>query len=123
MGTTALVLAIIGLLFCWSVAGGIILGIIAVILGFVGRARVKRGEATNGGVALAGIILGFLAIIAGVVFIALYVWVFSFFGGGDFVDCMNKVGNDSAAQQKCADEFQHHIETQFSVTLTQTPTP
>jgi hypothetical protein len=121
LGTTALVLAIVGLLFCWSVFGGIVLGILAVIFGFVGRGRVKRGEANNGGVATAGIILGFLSVIAGVVFIALYVWVFSLFGGGDFVDCMNKAGDDTAAQNKCADEFQHHIETKFSVTLTETP--
>ena len=55
LGLAALILAIIGLLLCWSVAGGIVLGVVAVILGFLGRGRVKRGEADNGGVAIAGI--------------------------------------------------------------------
>ncbi|HVQ51654.1 MAG TPA: DUF4190 domain-containing protein, partial [Mycobacterium sp.] len=50
LGITALVVAIIGLVFCWTVAGGIILGLCAIIIGFVGRGRVKSGEATNGGV-------------------------------------------------------------------------
>ena len=63
LGITALVLAIIGLVFCWTVVGGVILGVSAVIIGFVARGRVKSGQATNGGVAIAGIVLGFLAII------------------------------------------------------------
>jgi len=125
LGTTALVLAIIGLLSCWTIIGGIILGIVAVILGFVGRGRVKRGEADNGGVALAGVILGFLAIVAALVFVAIYavlgLTIFNQGGGRDYIDCMNKAGNDTNAQQECADEFRQDLETQFSVTLTTAP--
>ncbi|HZQ33225.1 MAG TPA: DUF4190 domain-containing protein [Mycobacterium sp.] len=127
MGITALILAIIGLLLCWipifgTVAAGI-LGILAVIFGFLGRGRAKRGEATNSGVALAGIILGFLSILAAVVSIVLWFLLFKSVGFSSYMDCMNSAGNDTTAQQKCSDEFQHHIETQFSVTLTDTPTP
>ena len=53
LGTASLVVAIISL---FTVFGGIVLGVVAVILGFLGRGRVKRGEATNGGIAMAGII-------------------------------------------------------------------
>lgn len=124
MGTTALVLGVIGLVTSWLIVG-IVFGLIAVILGFVGRGRVKRGEATNGGVALAGIVLGFLAIIIGVVCTVFYVMAGSFFmnelGGRDFVDCMNQAGDDQAAQQACADEFQQTLNNKFSVTLTPTP--
>ena len=49
-----------------SVFGGIIFGIVAVVIGFAARRRVKRGEANNGGIAIAGIVLGFLAIILGI---------------------------------------------------------
>jgi hypothetical protein len=52
-----------------AVLGGIILGIVAVVIGFVARGRVKRGEANNGGIAIAGIVLGFLAIISAIVLI------------------------------------------------------
>jgi hypothetical protein len=38
-------------------------------MGFAARRRVKRGEANNGGIAMAGVILGFVAIVASVVFV------------------------------------------------------
>jgi hypothetical protein len=120
LGIAALVTAIIGLL---TVFGGIILGVVAVILGFLGWGRAKRGEATNGGVAIAGIVLGFLGIVVSIAVIALAVWGFSEMGGTDYVDCMSRAGSDQQAQQECADRFLDRIESEFSVTLTPTPTP
>ena len=121
LGTAALVIAIVGLLFCWTIAGGVVLGLAAVVMGFVGRGRAKRGEANNGGVALAGVVLGFLSIVAGVVFIPIYAYLFSQTGFGDFYDCMTKAGNDQAAQQQCETSWSQHVETKFSVSLTTTP--
>ena len=121
LGLAALILAIIGLLLCWSVAGGIVLGVVAVILGFLGRGRVKRGEADNGGVAIAGIALGFVAIIAGLVFIPIYIGLFDSVGGTDYIDCVTRAGSDQAAVQECAEEFTRRVEDQFSVTVTPTP--
>jgi hypothetical protein len=121
LGITALVLAIIGLMFCWSVAGGIILGLSAIIIGFVGRGRVKRGEATNGGVAIAGIVLGFLAIIVSLIFIPVWIGVFDDLGGTDYVDCVAKAGSNQQAIQQCADQFRDRVENQFSITITPTP--
>ncbi|MGW7412534.1 DUF4190 domain-containing protein [Streptomyces sp. NPDC054863] len=70
LGTAALILGIVGalsglipLLF-WA-AG--ILGLTALILGLIGRGRVKRGEATNKGVALTGAALGLVSLILSVV--------------------------------------------------------
>ena len=121
LGIAALVVAIIGLVFCWTVAGGVILGVAAIIIGFVARGRVKRGEATNGGVAIAGIVLGFLAIIVSLVFIPIWIGMFDEVGGSNYVDCLSKAGSDEQAIQKCADEFRQHVENQFSVTLTPSP--
>ncbi|GHK04706.1 hypothetical protein SY2F82_65030 [Streptomyces sp. Y2F8-2] len=58
MGIASLVLGVISLvLFClWPVA--LIVGVLAVIFGIIGRRRAGRGEATNGGMALAGLICG-----------------------------------------------------------------
>jgi heme/copper-type cytochrome/quinol oxidase subunit 2 len=120
LGVAALVIAIIGLVFCWSVVGGVILGICAVIIGFVARSRVKRGEATNGGVAIAGIVLGFLAIIVSLIFIPIWIGVFDEVGGTDYVDCLAKAGSDEQAIQQCADQFRDRVENEFSVTLTPT---
>lgn len=124
LGVAALVVAIIGLLVAWIPFFGllgIVLGIAAVILGFIGRGRAKRGEANNGGVALAGILLGILAVVVAGASTVIAAFVVKEVGGGDYIDCLNKAGNDTSAQQQCADEFRQHLETQFSVTLTTAP--
>jgi Domain of unknown function (DUF4190) len=121
LGMAALVIAIVGLLLCFTIVFGVLLGIAAVVMGFMGRGRVKRGDANNGGVALAGVVLGFLSIVAGLVFIPIYYYLFSQTGIGDFYDCMTKAGNNQAAQQQCATSWSQHLETKFSVTLTTAP--
>jgi hypothetical protein len=55
------------------------------------------------------------------VFIAFAVWGFGEVGGGDYIDCLSRAGNDQQAIQECADQFQQRVEDQFSVTLTPTP--
>jgi len=122
LGIAALILAIVGLLLCWSVVGGVIVGIFAALMGFIARGRVKRGEADNGGVVIAGIVLGFLSILAGLAFIL--IWAFFWIdvlNGSDYFTCMNKAGQDTTAQQQCTDQFRQHLETKFSVTLTTQP--
>ena len=61
LGTAAMVLGIVGILTFWLLGLGALLGLLAVIFGFIGRGRAKRGEASNGGMALTGIITGFVA--------------------------------------------------------------
>ncbi|MDX1886091.1 DUF4190 domain-containing protein [Mycolicibacterium sp. 120270] len=115
LGIAALVIAIIALI---SVFGGVVLGVVAVILGFLGWQRAKRGEATNGGIAVAGIVLGILSIIEAIVVIVLTVWVFNEVGGTDYMQCVADAGSDQAAVQQCVDQFQERVEDQFSVTIT-----
>ncbi|WP_063741935.1 DUF4190 domain-containing protein [Streptomyces yerevanensis] len=73
MGTTGMVLGIISAVgFClWPVA--IILGVLAVIFGAIGRGKARRGEATNAGQALAGIICGAVGIVLGVAMFVLVI--------------------------------------------------
>ncbi|MGH3924781.1 MAG: DUF4352 domain-containing protein, partial [Pseudonocardiaceae bacterium] len=73
LGIIGAVSGIIPLLF-W-LAGT--LGLIGLILGLVGRARVKRGEATNGKTALWGIITSIIALILAVVGILIIADAFS----------------------------------------------
>jgi hypothetical protein len=118
LGVAALVTAIVAL---FSVVGGVVLGVVAIILGFLGLGRARRGEATNGGVAVAGIVLGLLSIIEAVVVIGLAVWGLDKAGGTDYLDCVSKAGSDNTAIQQCADQFRNRIENQFSITATPTP--
>ena len=118
LGVAALVIAILALISSFSVAGGIILGIVAVILGFLGRGRVKRGEANNGGVALSGIILGVVAIVVGLIFIAIWVGLFKEVGAGDYFDCLQQAGQDRAKVEQCSEQFRQSVEDKFSETQT-----
>ncbi|MFE7550925.1 DUF4190 domain-containing protein [Streptomyces gardneri] len=94
LGTAALILGIIGtvsglipLLF-W-LAGT--LGVIALILGLVGKGRVKRGEASNKGVTITGAILGLASLILATVGLIITVTAVS-----DAVEEIDKTIKDSA---------------------------
>ncbi|MDG4861778.1 DUF4190 domain-containing protein [Streptomyces sp. T-3] len=71
-GIVGLVTGIIPILF-WL--GGI-LGVVALILGFIGKANARKGEATNPGMALTGIILGSLAVVAAIAWVVFFVVAF-----------------------------------------------
>ncbi|WP_328719127.1 DUF4190 domain-containing protein [Streptomyces sp. NBC_00247] len=82
MGVTAMVLGIVSicLFFLWGVVS-IVLGVLALVFGILGRKRARRGEANNGGQALAGIITGSVGIFIGAVVIGLIVWSIAVFEG------------------------------------------
>ena len=105
LGIAALVLGILALLTFLTVVGGILFGLIAVVLGFVARGKVKRGEATNGGMALAGIITGAIGLVLSLGVIALGVSILNSDSVSNLQDCLNDAGNDTAAQQQCQTEF------------------
>ncbi|MEU6960943.1 DUF4190 domain-containing protein [Streptomyces chrestomyceticus] len=62
-GTAALVLGIVGATLCFTMVVGFLLGVLAIVFGVLGRAKVSRGEADNGGSALAGLVLGGVALL------------------------------------------------------------
>ncbi|TQK51532.1 uncharacterized protein DUF4190 [Streptomyces sp. SLBN-118] len=75
MGITAMVLGILSIcLFCLYGVVSIVLGALGLIFGILGRKRAQRGEATNGGMALAGIITGSIGIVLGLVVVGLLAW-------------------------------------------------
>jgi len=123
LGVASLVLAIAGLLSVWSVVGGIILGIVGAVLGVVGWRRVRRGEADNGGIAIAGIVLGVMAVIVGLAFAGIWIAFWKEAGGNDYLACLQKAGPNHALQQRCADQFREQVQNQFGVTLTPTSMP
>ena len=71
LGLAAFVLGVIGLILVFFIPVGFlgsgIVGIIGLILGFLGRGRARRGQATNGRTALWGIILSALAVAISVI--------------------------------------------------------
>ncbi len=102
-------LGVLGLLSSWLVVGGL-LGIVAVVLGFIGRGRAKRGEATNGGMALAGIITGALAVLVAALVVAGAVALFSNSEFGSFTECVQQA-EGQAEVDECATEFEDSVTT------------
>jgi hypothetical protein len=123
LGIAALVLAVLGLLSVATVFTPIILGVIAIVIGAVGRGRVKRGVADNGGVAIAGIVLGGLAIVVGLAFIAIWTTVWKDVRGSDYIDCIQKAGENQVVQQHCAEQFRHSVQDRLSVTFAPASSP
>jgi Domain of unknown function (DUF4190) len=62
-GVAAIVLGIIAVVLSWWWPAGLVLGVIAVVCGVVGRHRVARGEAGNRGTATAGLTLGIVGLV------------------------------------------------------------
>lgn len=50
---------------------GLLLGLVAVALGLIGRSRFRRGVATNGGAAFAGTLTGAVGTVLAIVYLAL----------------------------------------------------
>ena len=118
-GTAALVVALAGLALCWSVLGGVVCGVVAIILGLLGRGRATRGEADNGGIATAGTALGVVAIIASVAFAVVWAYAWRDSGGNDYLDCAMKAGGDQKAVQECTDKWLNDIQDRFNITSPQ----
>ncbi|MEU4210622.1 DUF4190 domain-containing protein [Streptomyces sp. NPDC026206] len=75
LGVAALVLGIVGTVLSPSIIFGVILGILAIVFGAMGRSKAATGEANNGGQALAGLILGGVALLATALLLVLYISV------------------------------------------------
>ncbi|MFN2540199.1 MAG: DUF4190 domain-containing protein [Mycobacteriales bacterium] len=104
LGVAALVLGISAILCGWFL---VVPGILAIVFGFIGRARAKRQEATNGGVALAGIITGAIGLVAAVLF-----WAFVIANASAlsrFSDCQDAANGNAVAEQACSDQLEHDL--------------
>lgn len=105
MGTAALVLGIIALVTCWTVVGGIVLGLLAIGLGIGGRGRANRREATNGGSATAGIVTGAIGLILAVVLIVAGVTLLNTTAGKTLRSCLKTANGDSKQISQCEAQY------------------
>ena len=103
-GVAALTLGLIAAVLFWTVFGGILLGLLAVIFGILGFRRGKRGEATNGTLAMVGTVIGALAFLASGAILAFVLSVVSSGNYDELQDCVQNAGT-SAEQEKCQEDF------------------
>lgn len=104
LAIAALVLGILALLFCWTVFGGIILGLIGAILGFVASSKAKKGTAGGRGMAITGIVLSILGFVIAVAFIVIGVLVVNSDGFNNLQDCVDQADTQSELDQ-CEQDF------------------
>jgi hypothetical protein len=109
MAVTALVLGVIALLSCWTVIGGILFGLVAVVLGIVAARRAGRGEAGGRGMAITGIVLGLVGVGLSVAIVALLGAFWNSASFEDYRDCVRDAGTDQTALEECEREFRDVI--------------
>ncbi|HSK61179.1 MAG TPA: hypothetical protein VK935_19225 [Actinomycetospora sp.] len=81
MGTPALVLGLLAAATCWTGWAGVVLGLPAVVAGYLGARRAFRNLATDGAASLGGLVAGLVGLVVG----AVLVWP-TLFGTGGFGD-------------------------------------
>ena len=109
LGTGSLILGIIAVLLSCTVFGGLLGGLIAVVLGIVGLLRVKRAEANNRGVAIAGIALGGLAILLSAAILVFTLVFMKSAGMTDFMTCLSNAKGDQAKTTVCQNDFEKRM--------------
>jgi len=111
MGIAALVLGLIALASFWTIIGGVVLGLLAIVFGIVGYRRKKRGEATNGAMSLIGAITGALALVISSVLIAAGVSFLNSEEFDTFEECV-KQADSASERQQCENDFRDDLEQQ-----------
>ncbi|MDX3378503.1 DUF4190 domain-containing protein [Streptomyces sp. ME02-6991-2A] len=101
---TALVLGLLACLFFWTVAGGLLLGLLALVFGILGALRARQGRAPRKGMAIAGAVLGALGLIGSAIVLIIGISVVNSGSFQDFEDCMQSA-NSSAEEDRCAEDF------------------
>ncbi len=101
-----MVVGIVALLLSWIPFLGLVLGLVALVLGIVGMKKVSRGEATNKGQAITGVVTGAIATVIGIGFIIIGVIVFD--DVQNFNECIQDAVTASE-QQACEREFEQDL--------------
>jgi len=108
-GIAALVCGILALPGILLIVPGIVFGLLAIVLGFIGRGRARRGEASNGGMALLGAILGAIGLVVSSILLAIGVSIFTSDTGQNYTECLNSAGTDQTAIEQCQQEFAEDV--------------
>ncbi|MEU3148615.1 MULTISPECIES: DUF4190 domain-containing protein [unclassified Streptomyces] len=108
-GIAALVLGLAGAVLFWTVLGGIVLGLPALVLGVLGHRRGKRGVATNGTMSVIGAVIGALALVASSVLLAVGAAVFSSDEFKNYTECVEHADTE-ADRRQCAEDFDRDVD-------------
>jgi hypothetical protein len=107
----SLVLGILSLVLVFLLPpAGVVVGILATVFGFVGVRRVRRGEATNRGQAMAGGITGGIGVVVSVAVLAvLGAFIFSHRTQIDRLTQCLQNAHTQHARDVCQQQFQNSV--------------
>ncbi|MFF6909417.1 DUF4190 domain-containing protein [Streptomyces sp. NPDC012389] len=105
---TALVLGLLACLFFWTVVGGLLLGLLALVFGILGALRARGGQAPRKGMAIAGAVLGALGLIGSVVVLIIGISLFNSESFQDLQDCVDRA-ETQAQEDRCAEDFGENL--------------
>lgn len=108
LGTASMVLGILSLL-SWFIFIGGLFGLIAIVLGVLGRGRARRREASNGGRALAGIVMGTIGLLLTVLVVAVGISLFTSGEFSNLTECLSDAGRDQEAVDECTRQFEDSV--------------
>ncbi|WP_328707773.1 DUF4190 domain-containing protein [Streptomyces mesophilus] len=108
LAIAALVLGVAALLLFWTVIGGVVLGVLAVIFGIIGARRARAGRAPHKGIAIAGAVLGVLGVIASGVIIAIGASIWNSDEFKSFEDCVRNADSQSE-RDACERDFERDL--------------
>ncbi|GAB3991904.1 DUF4190 domain-containing protein [Nocardioides marmoraquaticus] len=109
----ALVTGVLALLLCWTVFGGILLGIVALVLGIIGASRAKKGRASGRGLAITGAVIGLVGLLISVAFIAIGAAFLNSDEAQEYQDCLSSAGSDQQAVEQCNRQFEDQVNERF----------
>ncbi|MFE2355545.1 DUF4190 domain-containing protein [Streptomyces parvulus] len=108
MAVAALVLGILAVLLFWTVIGGALLGLLALIFGIIGARKARGGQAPRRVMSIVGAVLGALGLVASVVIIAIGASILNSDEFKDFDDCVQHADSQSE-RDACADDFEQDV--------------
>ncbi|MET9514720.1 DUF4190 domain-containing protein [Streptomyces sp. NPDC002994] len=109
LAIAALVLGIAAILLFWTVFGGIVLGLLAVIFGVIGARKAHGSRAPHGKISIIGAVLGALGLIASVVIIAIGASILNSDEFKNFDDCV-KHAKTQSERDLCAKDFNKEVD-------------
>ncbi|MFE2294715.1 DUF4190 domain-containing protein [Streptomyces sp. NPDC059452] len=101
---TALVLGLLACVFFWTVIGGLLLGLLAIVFGILGALRARQGRAPRRVMAIIGAVLGGLGLIGSVLVLFLSFSLFNSEEFKNFGECVQSA-NSKAEEDRCAEDF------------------
>ncbi|MET7326152.1 DUF4190 domain-containing protein [Streptomyces sp. NPDC005549] len=108
MAIAALVLGILAVVLFWTVIGGVVLGILALVFGIIGARRARGGRAPRRTMSIFGAVLGVLGVIGSVVILAIGASILNSDEFKDFDDCVRHADTQSE-RDACADDFNEDV--------------